>query len=92
MPRRSRLEIYLQILQAIAAGAHKPTHVMYRVNLAWKPATGFFKLLLEKELIREQLTQAGKEFRVTEKGMQVLDYFMKANQMLHAETSAKVVR
>jgi predicted transcriptional regulator len=65
---------------------------MYRVNLAWKPATGFFKLLLEKELIREQLTQAGKEFRVTEKGMQVLDYFMKANQMLHAETSAKVVR
>jgi predicted transcriptional regulator len=85
MPRRSRLEIYLQILQAIAAGARKPTHIMYRVNLAWKPASDFLATLREKGLIREEPTPGGREYRVTEKGSQVLDYFLKANQMLHTE-------
>ncbi len=89
MPRRSRLEIYLQILQTIAGGARKPTHIMYRVNLAWKPATDFISLLLEKGLIQEDLSGSGKTYTLTDKGMQVLDYFMKAKQMLHTEAAPK---
>ena len=35
--KRSRIEIYLDILQAIRKGDHKPTRIMYRMNLLWKP-------------------------------------------------------
>ena len=35
--RRSKLEIYLDILKEINGGETKPTPIMYHVNMSWKP-------------------------------------------------------
>jgi len=35
--KRSKIEIYLDVLKAIKKGTYKPTRIMYRTNLSWKP-------------------------------------------------------
>ena len=35
--RRSKLEVYLDVLWTIKNGTRKPTRIMYESNLSWKP-------------------------------------------------------
>jgi hypothetical protein len=35
--KRSRLEIYLDVLRIVSQGEKKPTHIMYKANLSWVP-------------------------------------------------------
>ncbi|TEU09360.1 hypothetical protein E3J20_06555, partial [Candidatus Bathyarchaeota archaeon] len=35
--RRSKLEIYLEVLQIIKGGTSKPTRIMYSANISWQP-------------------------------------------------------
>lgn len=82
--RRSRLEIILSILTAIREGTEKPTRIMYAINLSWKPTQKMLFNLVEQGLI-EMRTASGvskKRYTITEKGVNVLDYFEGAKEML----------
>ena len=52
--KRSRIEIYLDILRAIRKGVRKPTHIMYRTNLSWKPLMQILDAMLEQGLIASE--------------------------------------
>jgi len=82
--RRSRLEIMLGILAAIKGGVDKPTRIMYAVNLSWKPTKKILSDLVEQSLLEVRIASglSKKRYVITEKGVNVLDYFEKAKEIL----------
>ena len=82
--RRSRLEIMLDILSAIRDGIDKPTRIMYAANMSWRPTQRMLSNMVEQGLLK-MTPGSGKSTRryvITEKGVNVLDYFEKANEIL----------
>jgi predicted transcriptional regulator len=80
--KRSRIEIYLDILQAIRKGVYKPTRIMYRTNLSWKPLMQILDAMIEQDLITSENTGNHVAYKITEKGMNVLNYFHKAMELI----------
>ena len=88
MPRRSKLETYIEIMAAISQGASKPTHVMYRANLAWSSMQEHLEFLLAQGLIMEKRVGARRRYELTENGYRTLGYFRKVRKALcHEEIS-----
>jgi predicted transcriptional regulator len=88
--RRSKLEIYVDILEKINMGVIKPTRIMYEANLSWKPLQQILKSLISQELIIECTTEdkdkrTKKAYQLTEKGINVLRYFNKAKELVKSE-------
>jgi predicted transcriptional regulator len=83
--RRSKFEIYMDILAAIKGGTVTPTRIMYRVNLSWKPLKQILETFQAQMLIEEQLKgDIGKRkvYALTEKGENVLNYFNRAKVLM----------
>jgi len=81
--RRSKLEIFLEVLSLIKSGTSKPTHIMYQANLSWRPVQATLKSLLSQGLIGEINTtehrkrdkRSSRIYEVTPKGEEVIRYF-----------------
>jgi len=52
--KRSRLEIYLDVLRAIKKGVNKPTRIMYKTNLSWKPLQEILESMTSQEIIKDR--------------------------------------
>ena len=70
--RRDRLETYFDILQALEAGAQKPTRIMYKANLSWAILQEYLKTLEARAIIVTQNEGTRKYYSLSEKGFQVL--------------------
>ena len=86
-PRRSRLEVRLKILESIRNGLEKPTRIMYASNLSWNRAMTEMQSLIEQGLVAEFIdTKSGvksrRRYKITEKGVSVLDYYDKGRKLL----------
>jgi predicted transcriptional regulator len=75
MVRRSRLEIYFDILDVIDSGVDKPTRIMYKANLSWNSLQDHFATLLNAEFIEEHLVKNCNRYSITEKGKSALHYY-----------------
>jgi len=87
MPRRGKVEIYIEVLEIIMKGEVKPTRIMYSANLSWKVFQNVLNNLITQSLINENEESAGKDrevkrYEITESGMNVLRYFRKATTAL----------
>jgi predicted transcriptional regulator len=93
--RRSKLEIYIDILEEVRNGVIIPTRIMYGANLSWKPLQQILKSLVTQELIVEYMAEEGdkrtkKAYKLTEKGLNVLRYFSKAKELVEKETMPQI--
>ncbi len=93
--RRSKLEIYVDIMEEIRSGTILPTKIMYAANLSWKPLQQILKSLVTQELIEEYMADDGdkrtkKAYRITEKGQNVLHYFRKAEALVDRESPMEI--
>jgi len=84
--RRSKLDIVLNVLNAVKGGIDKPTRIMYFANLSWKPTQNILGSLVEQSLLTE-IERPGnkrskKSYKITEKGLNVLKYFEGANDLI----------
>ena len=83
--RRSKLDITLSVLSSVKDGLDKPTRIMYASNLSWKPALRILASLVNQGLLREIQVSGTRRSRVryeiTEKGLNVLDYFSGAEEL-----------
>ncbi|RJS83150.1 hypothetical protein CW706_06280 [Candidatus Bathyarchaeota archaeon] len=70
--KRSRLEIYFDVLEKINRGVSRPTNIMYRCNLSWRPLQEILRFLMERDLIKEIRQNNHKCYVLTEKGRNVL--------------------
>ena len=80
--KRSRIEIYIDVLHAIKRGTHKPTRIMYRTNLSWKPLMSILESMVEQGLIRVEENGNRTTYWITEKGKNVLNYFTEALNLI----------
>lgn len=87
--KRSAIEIYLDILKVVKSGTHKPTNIMYKCNLAWKPFKQILDSLVENELL--EINQIGKRktYWLTERGNEALIYFETARSLLATLTGSQ---
>lgn len=80
--RRSRLELYLEVLRAVSRGVSKPTNIMYRCNLSWASSKEILDSLVEQNLVNFIEKEGRKIYRITDEGRRVLDYFVKVQGLL----------
>ena len=88
MVRRSKMEIYLDILRVISEGNHKPTHIMYRANLSWSRLKRYLNFLSEQDLLTILQKSEGTRYNLTPKGREVLNYFKKLEGVLYYKRRA----
>ena len=94
--RRSKLEIYLDVIQIIKNGTRKPTRIMYGANLSWKPLQHILRSMVSQELIREIDARDGRDkrtnkyYEITQKGENVVKYFKRAKGLLELEEVGKI--
>jgi len=88
--RRSKLEIYLEVLQIINDGTSKPTRIMYNATFSWQPLMRVLKSMISQDLIREiDASSEGRKrdkrtsrlYEITIKGEQVIRYFKEAKDL-----------
>ena len=78
MVRRSRLDIYFDVLKTIDNGTDKPTRIMYETNLSWTSLLSVFTALINSEFIRVEKMKTSKRYYITEKGKNALSYHIKS--------------
>jgi len=81
--KRSRLEICLDVLEKISQGVSKPTNIMYKCNLSWRPLQEILNSLNNRGLIEEVKENNRKYYMVTRRGKETLFYLRKLIQTLH---------
>ena len=92
--RRSKFEIYIDILTQIRSGINIPTRIMYSSNLSWKPLKQILLTLIKQGLIQDfQIDQGDKRtktsYKITEKGDNVLRYFNRAKDLMEVEVRSR---
>jgi len=87
--RRSMLDIVLDVLSVVREGVDKPTRIMYAANLSWRPTQRILKMMVERGLLRVVETDGDgrtkRRYVVTERGLNVLEYFERAKELLDLE-------
>ena len=74
MARRSKLEIYFEIVDTIDRGIDKPTRIMYKTNLSWITLHQIFDVLINGGFISEENSKNSKRYYITDKGRRALSY------------------
>jgi len=80
--KRSKLEIYLEVLKVISKGTEKPTRIMYRTNLSWKPLMKIVESMQDQGFIISHKKGCNTIYKVTGKGKNVLKYFAEAMRLI----------
>ena len=82
--RRSKLEMYIDILRVLAQrGPLKLTHVMYKANVNCSVLKEYMDFLIKQGLVEERTV--GKRrlvYAVTQRGITELKYFRELKQVL----------
>ena len=71
--KRSRLEIYFDVLRVIRRGTNKPTRIMYSSNLSWLPLTRILSNLTSRGYIINEQFKGHSFYKITAKGWQALE-------------------
>jgi len=85
--RRSKLEIYIDILRALAYhGRLKPTHITYKANVNCSALKECLSFLQERNLVKEQVIskkrQKRKYYAITDLGLTALRNVKEINKSL----------
>ena len=82
--RRSKLEMYVDILKVLAhRGPLKLTHVMYKANVNCKVLKEYLDFLMKQNLIEEKVVGKSRTvFCITQRGITVLKYFRELKEVL----------
>jgi predicted transcriptional regulator len=88
--RRSRFEIYVDVLAEIKNGSNKPTQIMYAANLSWRPLQEILGSLVTQGLISEigediKDKRTKVQFDLTVKGENVVRYYSKAKSLIETQ-------
>jgi len=80
--KRTTIEIYLDVLRTVKIGVNKPTNIMYKCNMAWRPFKQILDSLVDNELLEIRWKGKRRTYHLTEKGNEVLRRFEAAQSLL----------
>ena len=90
MSRRSRFEIYIDILTEIDSGTVLPTQIMYGANMNWNTLKRAIEKLIVQGFIEEQsiygIKRSNRIYKLTERGDNFLNYLKTVKEILKPET------
>ena len=94
--RRSKFEIYIDILDEIKNGVNIPTRIMYSANLSWKPMCSMLDSLVKQGFVEDIYSEEGDKrtkvhYKITEKGDNVLMNFNRVKEFLKVEKAPLLV-
>jgi len=89
--KRSRLEMYLDVLEKISQGVGRPTKIMYKCNLSWRPLQEILRSLIERGLIEEIEQCNYRYYIVKKKGEETLIYLRRLIRMLHSSRREEAI-
>jgi len=76
MNRRSRFEIYMDIMMALTEGPKNPTRLMYTTNLSWTPLQDCLRTLLEQGFVTEiDHSSNRRAYVLMQKGKDIVDRY-----------------
>jgi predicted transcriptional regulator len=73
--RRSKIELYVDVLRAVYNGRRSPSRVVYAANLSYDRVMKCIDFLLEQGLVKRIDEEERKRYVVTERGKEVVRYF-----------------
>lgn len=76
------MEVKIDVMQAIAEGAGRPTHIMYRSNLSWSVMQNFIRSMEVQGLVVTRELEGRKSYALTEKGKRVLSTYISVKSQL----------
>jgi len=82
LSRRSRLDIYFDVLELIGNGTDIPARIIYETNLSWEVGSNVFDTLIRSGFIWEKKEKESVRYNLTTKGRNVLSYYWKALENL----------
>ena len=82
--RRSKLEMYIDILHVLAhRGPLKITHIMYKANVNCSILNGYMDFLIKQGLVEEKnITKKKIVYAITQRGVAVVNAFRELKQSL----------
>ncbi len=84
--RRSKLEIYIDILATLAFdGQLKITHIMNKANINCQVLRELLEFLVQNNLVEEKNQQKQTIYAITSKGMKILKAFEEIKKVFQLE-------
>lgn len=80
--RRSRIELYVDILQAITNGRESPARMVCAANLSYDRVVKCLDFLEDQSLIQRRSDTRKRRYKVTPRGMDVMKYFSQVQMVL----------
>jgi len=91
MKRRSKLEIYLDILKAVSETG-RLTHIGNLANLSWKDTMKHLGFLEHKGFVKAMKTGNGRsEYSLTQKGLEALEALQKIAEALSPKDQSVII-
>jgi len=84
LKRRSKMEIYIDIIQAASLQPLRPTHMMKAANISYNELRVIVEALEARGLINEENTLGGKYYQTTKEGLRVLQDYKTVHSRLFA--------
>ncbi|MCS7120361.1 MAG: winged helix-turn-helix domain-containing protein [Nitrososphaerota archaeon] len=82
MKRRSRFEVYLDLLKAVRETS-KPTHIGNMTNLSWKDTMKHLKFLEQEGFVKAIKKPNGRaEYKLTPRGLEALESLERVTEAL----------
>ena len=76
------MEIYVDMLDAIAKGNRGPTRIMYKANISWQVLQESLDFLMSNAFLSEEVENSRRTYKLTDKGFRVLNDFMRVKEEL----------
>jgi len=94
--RRSKLEIFLDILSIIKSKRKNSTNIRYSANLSWKMLQRTLESMVDQNLTREVYTRdrqgnlTKKTYEITQNGENFAEYFKKADELIEIRKGMEI--
>jgi predicted transcriptional regulator len=73
--RRSTMEIMCDVLDVVASGVEKPTHIIYHANISWKVLNEMLRVLIANKLLTKDSEGKRAVYKLTDKGFSALNLY-----------------
>ncbi|MBS7610531.1 hypothetical protein KEJ19_08295 [Candidatus Bathyarchaeota archaeon] len=84
--RRSKLELYVDVLRAVVNGTRTPVRIVYAANLSYDRVMRCLEFLEERGLVKKVEENGKKRFFATEAGISVVRYFNEVERAIYKKS------